>query len=310
MALTSLVGKVRLRPTIKFGFRNVDPVERDIDPQPALSVIEQTIVPKDYVLKKGFPTIPKIWVTSDAVISTTGESVGDPTYPWEAAFTGSYSRFLAIDTTFDDIGNRWNPFFSNGADYFFQWSGGTPYLEDIEYRIGKRLFQVTSIRLPEGTSLDSSFNSGFDDAASFTVAMAGVINTTESASLIRVGATAANAVEVDVSETLTVANQNGEALLTTTVHPAAMTPFYLVLANDPAYTELRVATGTSRVHSTKISSKEVTRSLSVFIGRTLDNQRTLDMNLFEVSIFPYAYNGSMTPNQILKAMADVYGSAG
>lgn len=310
MALTSIVSSSKVRPTIKLRFRGVEPVETGYDPRPLLSSIQQTIVPKDYTLKDGFPTIPTMWVTSDAYISASGEAVGDPTYPWEIYYPGYYNRFLAIDTTWDDIGSRWNPFHSDGADYYFQWTGtGTPYLEDIEYRIGKRLFQMTSVRLPEGCSLDSAFNSGLDDGSSFMVAMAGLINTTETASLIRVGDTGSTAVEATTAEDVILSNTSGSARLTTTVHPAAMTPFYLVLISDSSYSEVRVATGTSHIHSAKISSEDVSRSLSVHIGRALDDDRSLDLNLFEVTVFPYAYGGELTPNQVLKAMADVYGSA-
>jgi hypothetical protein len=36
--------------------------------------------------------------------------------------------------------------------------------------------------------------------------------------------------------------------------------------------------------------------------------RNLDLNLFEFTLFPYAYGGALTPLMIIEAMADVYGS--
>jgi hypothetical protein len=216
-----------------------------------------------------------------------------------------------MDNLWDPVGGRWSPLYTSGVDYYFTWplGGVEPRLDDIDYTIGKQFYQFTSVRLQEETQLNSSFNNGMDDASSFMIAMAGTINSSERASLIRVGDTVGNSVIVEVDDRLYLRNQYGTAELKTLTHPASMHPFYMVLINDPDKTELRVSTGVSQIHSAVIPNRDATRSLKVTLGEDLGGNTTLDMNLFELTIFPYAFDGEMNANQIITAMADIYGAA-
>ena len=231
--------------------------------------------------------------------------------PWEAKFDGAHTRFVAMENLWDPIGGRWEPLYSSGVDYYFSYplGGIEPRLDEIEYTLGKNLYQFNTVRIQEETSLISSFNSGMDDASSFMISMAGSINSTERASLIRIGDSVGNSVIVDVDENFYLRNQYGTAELKPLVHPAAMKPFYLVIINNPERTELRVSTGVSMIHAVVIPNQDSSRSLNVVIGEDLGGTATLDMNLFELTIFPYAYGGEMTPEQIISAMADVYGTS-
>lgn len=267
------------------------------------------LVPPPHVIRNGFPFVPDYVVASKAVLTTDGSYVPDLTYPWENIFSDDHSRFIAQENMFDDIADKWSPFTSAGIDYYFTWTGSTtPRIEEVEYRIGKRIFPMNSIRIEPAASLISSFNSGLDDASSFMIAMAGIINSSENASLLRVGDTVGSAVEVTVDEYFYVRNQFGTARLTTTQHPAAMVPFYLVLANDLSKSTLYMASGTSRVFRASVPNQVTARSLKIFIGEDVVSTRNLDLNLFEFTLFPYAYGGALTPLMIIEAMADVYGS--
>lgn len=308
--MTNRVFSARLssRSTAKIKRRFVVPDDGYNTPK---YMINQSIVPQPYVLRKGFPYAPAIHVTSDAYISTEGYFDPENTYPWDSIYGDgeAHSRFIALSDFWDDIGALWNPIITNGINYWFTWSGTiVPRLENIEYRIDKALYQVDSIRIPEGASLTSSFNNGMDDASSFIIAMAGMINSVESASLIRIGDTPSTAIEVLVDEFFTVKNQYGSARLNVPKHPSAMTPIYVLLINDATSTELRVASGTARSHSIKIPNQQTVRNLTLFIGEDLAGTKSLDLNLFEVSIFPYGYGGGLSPEQIIMAMASVYGS--
>lgn len=268
-----------------------------------------SLYPVEFVLRKGFPYAPDINVTSRAFLSAAGEYIADSTYPYDDIFIDANSRFIAQENQFDDVADKWTPFFSTGVNYYFTWSGLIePTLEVLDYRIGKLVYSMNSLRIPAGAAIHSSFNDGNDDASSFMIALAGTINSTENASLLRVGDTPANAIEVTVGETIQVSNQFSSAVMRPAVHPAQMIPFYLILISDPSRTEIRIATGTSRNQRLTLPNRAATRPLSVHLGSDLMDQSTLDMNLFEITLFPYTYDGPMSPDQIIASMADVYGS--
>jgi hypothetical protein len=274
-------------------------------------LIASSVRPVEYVLKDGFPYEPMLHVSSNYLISTEGLHVDEGVYPWEGEFSGAHTRFVAMDNLWDPIGGRWLPLYTSGVDYSFSYplGGVEPRLDTIDYTIGKLFYEFSSVRLQEETSLISAFNSGLDDASSFMIALAGTINSSERASLIRVGDTVGNSVIVEVDENFYLRNQYGTATLIPLVHPAQMQPFYLVLINDPEKTELRVSNGITQIHKVRIPNKDATRSLNVILGEDLSGNTTLDLNLFELTIFPYAFNGEMTPEQIITAMADIYGAS-
>lgn len=274
-------------------------------------MVNQSIVPRPYVLKEGFPYTPDIHVSSDAYVSADGFYDPQNTYPWDSIYgdNEAHTRFIALGDFWDDIGAVWSPIITSGINYWFTWGGTVvPRLEQIEYRIDKALYQIDSIRIPSGASLTSSFNGGVDDASSFIIAIAGVINNVENGSLIRMGTTPSTSIEVFVDEYFTVQNQYGSARLSLPKHPAAMVPLYVLLINDATSTEIRVAAGTSRTHSIKIPNRETVRHLNLFVGEDVGGTKQLDFNLFEISVFPYAYGGGLTPEQIIMAMSSVYGS--
>lgn len=300
----SLSSTVKATAASKGIRRNVLPAEAG-----RMSTRNIAMIPPDHVIKGGVPYIPKYIVRSESVLTADGTFVPELSYPWEAVFEDVHTRFIAQDNTLDDIADVWNPFFSSGVGYYFTWSGLIePRLEQIEYLIGKMIYPINSIRIEEAASLTSSFNAGLDDASSFMIAMAGVINSSERASLIRIGDTLADSVEVIVDEKFYIRNQYGTATLTPYLHPAKMIPFYMVLINDPSRTEINIATGINRIYRATIPNRDSVRSLKVYIGEDLTGNKTLDLNLFELTLFPYAYGGAMTSTQIIKAMADVYGT--
>jgi len=267
------------------------------------------IAPK-HVTRHGYPVFPQLLVSSKALLTADGSYVPDLTYPYDAIFDDVHTRFIAQDNLFDDTANVWTPFLSSGVNYYFTWSGlNEPRMEQIEYRIDKLVYPMNSIRLEEGTSLVSSFNSNMDDASSFMIAIAGLVNSTERATLLRVGDVMGTSISIEIDEFFVIRNQYGSATVKTTVHPAKMIPFYMVLINDPTKTELNIATGNSRISRATIPNQDSTRSLELFVGESLSGTKTLDMNLFELTFFPYAYGGPMSADEIIKAMSDVYGNA-
>lgn len=302
-----LTANVRARSQMQSARRNVTPV--DMDPS-LTSVVSVALVPPEHVIRRGFPYVPDLHVSSDIYISSDGSYVEESTYIWDDIYEGAHTRFAAMENLWDDIGGKWLPLFSSGVDYYFTYPLGDvePRLEEIEYRIGKNLYQTTSIRIDEETSLTSSFNGGLDDATSFMIAIAGVINSSERASLIRIGDTIGDSIEVSVDEYFYLRNQYGTAVLKPYIHPGRMIPFYMVVINDQTRTELRVATGVSRIQRISIPNQSSSRSLKVTLGEDLESVKALSMNLFGVTIFPYAYGGDMTPDQIITAMASVHGS--
>lgn len=267
------------------------------------------LIPPDHLIRHGFPVIPKMVVRSKAVLTADGSYVDDQAYPYEPIFGDEvHARFIAQDNQFDVINNKWTPLTSSGIDYYFTWTDTAPYLEETEYRIGKLRYPMNSVRITEGCALRSSFNAGMDDASSFMIAMAGLINSAELATVVRVGQTMGDTIELSVDEHFYVRNQSGTGKLRLVKHPATMIPIYIVLICDPSRTEIQVSNGTKLISRMLIANQGSGRNLNVVIGESFAESRTLDMNLFEISLFPYAYGGGLSSNQIISAMADVYGS--
>ena len=309
ISISGLVASSYTRSATKIRQRGVQPPPNVNDSRIA-NMTGVALIPEPHVLRKGFPYSPPLSLVCPAELSADGTYIPERTYPWESVYTDAHTRFLAQENMVDDIAAKWHPFYTSGIDYYFTWSGLIePRLEEIEYRIGKELYPTMSMRIVDDASLVSSFNDGFDDASSFMIAVAGVINSAERASLMRVGDTLADSIEIGVDEYFYIRNQYGTATMKTPMHPAKMLPFYMVLINDPTKTELNVAMGTSRIFRAIIPNRDAVRSLKVRIGEDLAGSKTLDMNLFEATLFPYAYGGPMSSQQIITAMADVYGSA-
>lgn len=304
----SITSNVKTSSYLRSSRSNVYPVDVDETLTGAASV---SLVPAEHVIRKGFPHTPDLHVSSDVLISSDGSYVDQDTYIWEDIYQGAHTRFAAMENLWDSIAGKWYPIFSSGVNYYFTYPlGGTePRFEEIEYRIGKKLYQTPSVRIDAETSLSSSFNDGLDDASSFMIAIAGMINSSERASLIRIGDTIGDSIEISVDEYFYLRNQYGTAVLKPYVHPARMIPLYMVIINDQTHTELRVATGVSRIQRISIPNQSSSRSLNVVLGEDLENTKSLSMNIFGVNIFPYALGGDMSPDQIITAMASVHGSA-
>lgn len=300
----------KISPIARTFRRNISGKGADLTLSP---IVSSSIRPTEFVLRGGFPYDPPLHVSSDYLISADGTFIDEQVYPWEGEFQGAHTRFVSMDNLWDPVAGRWSPLYTSGVDYYITWplGGVEPRLDDIEYTLGKNLYQFSSVRLTEETQLNSSFNSGMDDASSFMIAMAGVINSSERASLIRVGDTVGNSVIVEVDEKFYLRNQYGTSTVKTLVHPSNMQPFYLVIINNPERTEIRVSNGVTQIQAAAIPNRDATRSLIVTIGEDLGGNTTLDMNLFELTIFPYAYGspgmGQMSPEAIINSMADIYG---
>lgn len=272
-------------------------------------VTTTSFFPEEHVILKGFPYQPKFMVSSDYLISANGSYVPDRLYPWDAVFEGAHTRFIATDT-FDSISGKWNPFYSAGVNYYFTSpTTPQPFLEEIEYQIGKQFYTTNGIRITPGGYLESSFNDSLDDASSFMIAMAGIIHSSERAALLSVGVSSGSSIEISADEYLYVRNQYDTATFKTAVHPSKMLPFFMVLVNNPERTELQVSTGPNRTNRIIIPNRDVSRDLKVTVGKTVGGTATLDADIFELTVFPYAYGGDMSPEQILGRMAAIYGSS-
>lgn len=272
-------------------------------------VTSTSFFPDEHVLHKGFPYAPKFTVSTDYLISANGEYVPDRLLPWDATYDGAHSRFIATDT-FDDVAGKWTPLYSSGVNYYFSFpTTPSPFLEEIDYQIGKAFYTTNGIRLIEGAYLESSFNDSLDDASSFMVAMAGIIHSSERAALLSVGVSSGSSIEISCDEYFYIRNQYDTATMKTPVHPSKMLPFFMVLVNDPEKTELQVSTGPNRTNRIIIPNRDVSRDLKVTIGKTVGGTATLNADIFELTVFPYAYGGEMSPEQIISRMAAVYGSS-
>src|SRR5207245_513373 len=129
--------------------------------------------PNDFVLRNGFPYAPPLWMHAATLVSSTGEYLsGDREDAFDVDIP-AHTRFIASDSTWDDVAFRWDPALTSGIDYAFEGApGSSPVLDEVTYRIGKEVITKPAFYFTPGTFLASSFNSGIDDAVQFTITLA------------------------------------------------------------------------------------------------------------------------------------------
>lgn len=309
ISLGTTVATARLRAGAAIRRRQVtNAVDTPDDLKTRRKVTTSSFFPEEHVIRRGYPFKPTFLISSDYLISSSGEYVPDRIYPWDAVFDGSHTRFIATDS-FNSVSGRWLPLYTEGIDYSFEFPTiPSPYLNEIEYQLGKEFYTTNSIRIVPGSYLVSNFNNDLDDASSFMIAMAGIIYSTEKSTILSVGITAGTSIEISADEYFYIRNQYDTTKMETPVHPSRMIPFYMLLINDTERTELRVGTGPNRINRILLPNQSASRDLKLRIGTSDGGTPTLDADIFELTVFPYAYGGDMDPDQVINKMAAIYGA--
>lgn len=250
-----------------------------------VSTTLKAMVPETHLVKNGFPFLPSIWVETTTGASASGLTYLTPPLQYGSPYQGAHTRFLFNSTFWDEITGVLHPVTSAGIDYSFTSSPESqPRLEDMEYRSGKKLLNVSSMRFDPGDHLVSSFNSGRDNASVVTIGIACRVYGTQDAVLLSIGDSGSNLIEVRTGERVFLRNGVSETFLDTRVSPGMMHPMYLILTNAPDKTIVSVGHG-SVLFQRQIPNNDKERKLILEIGAALNGQRNLHASILDLVIF-------------------------
>lgn len=258
------------------------------------------------LVMNGHPNIPAMWVHGTSSTSATGVQVTDRSDPQDVEID-THSRFIA--NGFDDMGGVWRPFITIGVDYFWVAPPGLAPSTDItEYRLGKELIRRHSLRFNPGDYLVSSFNSGIDDALSFTAIM--VLTP-----FVPTGYTILST--ADDQDELSVSVGNGFTLsygdLSVSVNLISTllnrTPVYLAVSSDGTTASMWVGTSTQNLtrRSLRIPSAQVQR-MRFMLGKTHSGKAEATMGVYEFLLADHALSSSEL-TKVISALASTYGAS-
>lgn len=243
-----------------------------------------SFVPEDHLIRKGFPYVPDLWVKTTTMASAVGVVYDENASPWDITIPGQHTRFLFNSTLWDSTSGVLRPFFTEGIDYSMVGSQMTqPRLEDIEYRIGKKLIDVSTLRFDPESSLHSNFNMGMDDASIFTIGLVCRVYGTEKATLMRIGEGAYDATEILVGERIQVTNGQTQVYIDTPKNPGAVSPLFIFITNTPSKTVVTVGME-GHLYQHQFPSRDVPRKLVVTFGEGLGGDVNLMANIFDFFI--------------------------
>jgi hypothetical protein len=249
--------------------RSFAPVEDDgVIPQSVVAVATE-----DFVLLDGQPVVPAVW--AEAVGEVTAEGLY---YVERPSILDIHSdamvRFVATEETFDTVSYVWSPLASEMVSRY-QLDGSplsAPVLGESRYQIGREIFTPGHLDFA-GAVLTSDFNDGFDDAFSFTIAMA--LNLSDTGYNL---VTFLDGSFVSVVDGGLLAEVDGHRFgVDIPQGPAAATPLYVVLDVTPPVATLIGATGPAKIF----------RGSSAVSARTTSFVFTLtgEMELFSLDVW-------------------------
>lgn len=275
---------------------------------PVVPFRAQSLVPRDGFNLLGFPIDVPLGIKLPSLVSCEGLYLPDDVDPANIGFEGDYVRWLGDGDYYD--GFNWNPVYNTVGDYTFSAGALTgPVLDDIDYRIGKKLYSFSSLRFSPGTYLTSNFNNGMDDAVNLTLIITGVVHGSEDSTIVRIGSSAANTIEVRNGGVMSVTNPLSKYRVTSTVSPTKMIPFYLVITISPTATTIALSEGIPRIYYAIFPSIDTGRNLSIEIGRGLDGVANLSMNVMDFVLLPTALADPKAFSvQAMTALSAAYGT--
>lgn len=291
-------------------------VKPDVDVAKVKPFSLTSFTPGDFMLHNGFPEAPPIWTKIDTLVSSTGEYLDykrdDPT----DVDIPCHSRWIANDATMDQISGRWNPAYTEGADYYFIAPAGfAPNVEQITYTVGKELIDATALSFAPGDLLNSSFNNGVDDAVEWSIVMVGAMHAPLSYTLlstppevpdITIGVSLKFGLTVEdplitkkikdlVTGVESIVTAPLKGMADTPALPSNMEPVYIILSRQPPKTVMTVATGLHALHQVVLNGKSTdTTDMKWILGGS-----NSQFHLMEFALFDYSLNRTDSDSETL-----------
>jgi hypothetical protein len=268
-----------------------------------------SFIPGEGLVINGFPTVPKIWVKGESLVSATGQFISSTRLDPTELDINAHSRFLP--NGFDDTAGVWRPFFTKGLDYYWRSpSGLSPRTEEIDYRIGKEVIRTPTLRFNIGDYLISSFNNGIDDAGSFAVALVVVPQTPLGYTLFSTqNSTHEISLDIESQISLHYGDQSGK--VNYGISPAAMTPAYIIVSSNGNSATCYIGTSSRSVSSTRLVQRDLDIPKMKFtLGKTRLGKATGTFNLMELCLFDHQLNTRSKPSvyDVIGQLSAAYGA--
>lgn len=280
------------------------------DEQEVIPIRDRAFVPQPGYIKDGFPQRPMFWVRNTSLASLDGQYLSSVRIDPTEVSLPFHTRF--IPSGWDDISGIWQPYVTNGQDYFFRSPPGlAPNSEEIEYRIGKEIIRTPALRFNPGDYLLSSFNNGVDQAAEFTLVLVAmlypplqytVFSTQNDVHEISVGVD--NVYKLHYGTAVTSLKRN--------TPPGTNTPVYILLSSNGYTATLYVAHSTKTMLSTSIVQQDLDIPRMKFtIGKTRLGKAMATMSLIEFALFDRAISTTSSPSltDVVSQLSGAYGAS-
>ena len=131
------------------------------------------VIPENFAILNGRPRVPMVWCNAEAVVTTNGSYYTER--PGITEITDdSIVSFIPMTETWDPVTLTWSPYLDNSYTRYrlVGTQGSAPYLDSIEYVIGREIFNSPAMIVSPALPLVSNFNEGSDDSTDFTFAIA------------------------------------------------------------------------------------------------------------------------------------------
>ena len=202
------------------------------------------------------------------------------------------------------------PEFRQADEIDYLWvapPGLSPSTDFFEYRIGKELIRRNTLRFGSGDYLVSSFNSGMDDAMSFTAFLVitpyvptgyTVLSTTDDQSEL----------EVKIGSKLVLSYGN-LSVSTSLESMLNRTPVYLVISNDGSTASCWSGTSTRNLKrmSLNLPTAQVQR-MRFMLGKAHSGKATATMNVYEFLLADRAMSHSEIAG-VVGSLSSTYGAS-
>lgn len=259
----------------------------DLTPDP---IQVKALVPEDFLLYKGRPTVPLVWCRSTSAVTIDGTFVSS-SRPVQAELddleSKMFARFYAAGQFYDNVSGTWTPSLSKGNQYLFTSPPGmSPSLEDISYVKNKEIIRPDCLMFSYADYLKSNFDFSNDVATSgFTMYMVGLMQGTETGCILAFN----NGFEIaHNSSVFLTTDQLGFDYFPGDVSIQQMKPFYLVLSVDQNNVTVFLSSGSGNLYSKTTTVDDPTWAFDFMIGKSYGkNPGYAQMSLMDFGIFDY-----------------------
>lgn len=263
--------------------------------------------PQNYLLKNGFPHVPKYWVQAVTGLSATGEFYAVERQSPRELSIRCHSRFLPGEDLWDDTAGVWRPFYTQGIDYYWVADPAhKPVPQTLDFRVNKEIIDLEVLTFSPGDFLDSSFNEGIDDAVEYTMVVVVSLENPLGFTVVRSASEG-----IWATEAYQVFSGTRFLDVKTLAHPAQITPAVLVLSVQPPHATLWVITPDRKIFTNTVTNPDMATSHMQFsLGKNLNDVATAYMHVLEFTLFDYAVKDStaVADRYNIYQLASLYGS--